>query len=106
MSALKSELENNVSQLFRTAAKQYGDVVTQFGGALVAYGKRETDARTVVQTTLKLAVGEAGRMIETEIGLVTAYVNWVASLVGIKDLAQQAPGLSEPKPGTGKPSRK
>ena len=106
MSTLQSELENNLSDFLRTAARQYGDTVTQFGEAFVAYGKGEIDAAGVAQTTLKLAAGEARRAVETGIGLGSSYVNWVTSLVGIKDLKQQAPGVSESKPPPAKTVRK
>jgi hypothetical protein len=95
MSTLQSEIEDDITQLLRTTARQYGEALVQYGGTFAAYGRGEIDAREVAQRTLNMAIGEARRVVETDVGLGFSYAKWAASLVGIKNLSSQAEQAAE-----------
>lgn len=86
MSTTQSEIQDSIHQLLRQSAQRYGDAVTQYGAAFIAYGNGDIDATRVAESTLKLVISEARNALETGVSLGAAYAKWTASMVGIRDL--------------------
>lgn len=106
MSNLQREIETGMSRLLRRTAREYGDAVTEYGNAFIAYSKGQIDAAKVAETTMKLAAGEARRVIETGMELGAAYTKWATALVGMQDLTASDAPAEPAKPQAGRTARK
>ena len=100
MSASDSEIEASVTRLLRAAAKEYGEAVTAYGQAFLAYSRGDIDAGKVAEATFRVTLDGTRRMLDTGLKLGTAYARWSASLAGVEELKATAP--DRPPPSSGK----
>jgi|CXWL01.1.fsa_nt_gi hypothetical protein len=109
MEAHNQQYGDELRRLFRRGLKDYGGAYSKYGEALAEYGSGNTPASKVVEVAGLLLLDGAFRTVDfgKDVGL--AYVDWLASLVGvtklsptIEDVPDTAPPrtVDEPKAAT------
>lgn len=89
MSTTRAEIEDRITQLLQTTARQYAGALAEYGDSFAAYGRGEIGAADLAQRNLSVAVRESRQVGTTVIGLGIDYAKWAASLIGIRELPQQ-----------------
>jgi hypothetical protein len=97
MSESFNEINEALTKFVRRAVKHYGDAVSQYGQALIAYSKGEEDIADFAKTSFNLAISEAQEIVGDGFALSEAYYRWAFSMVGINPLAGKKSAKEEPE---------